>query len=269
MEIDADIGESVGRYVGLRKIGSVRVITLARPERTNALVPELLDGVRECIVRINADDDVRAVVLTAVGRHFSTGGDVAAFAARDGEGLAAYAREIVGSLNSMILDLMRLDVPVVCAARGAVTGGALGFILASDVVVLSPDAFLAPYYVDVGFSPDGGWTAILPQRVGRIRAAMIQYANEPVDPERAVEWGLATAVANDTEETALQLAQTYASKKAGAVARTKALLREEMSRVQARLDNELANFVEQIQTDEARAGMNDFLAGRGMRAGGK
>lgn len=267
MESYTDVGESVGPYVRMREIGNIRVITLARPERANALVQELIDGVRECVIRISEDEDARAVVLTALGPNFSTGGDVAAFAAHEGPDLAAYARDMVGSLNGMIIDLMRLPIPVVTAARGAITGGSLGFLLASDVVLLAPGAFVAPYYVDVGFSPDGGWTAILPQRIGRTRAAMVQFANESIDVQRALAWGLAADVADDVEETATEMAQHFASKKREAVVRTKLLLRDDLTQLEGRLDAELANFVEQIQTEEARVGMNDFLGRQGATRG--
>lgn len=262
MESNAEDGENVGPYVRMTEVGNVRVVTLARPERTNALVPELIDGVRECVIRISEDEDARAVVLTALGRHFSTGGDVAAFAEHDGDELVTYARAIVGSLNGMIVDLMRLRLPVVAAARGAITGGSLGLLLASDVVLLAPDAFVAPYYVDVGFSPDGGWTAILPHRIGRTRAAAIQFGNQTLDARRAVDWGLALDVAADVEQAAIEMAQNYASKKVGAVARTKVLLRDDLTELEGRLGDELVNFVEQIQTHEARVGMDDFLSPR-------
>src|SRR5690625_1102984 len=252
--------ESAGPYVRLGRRGQIRVITLARPERHNALVPELIDGVRAGLAHAATDPEAKAVVITARGRTFSTGGDVAAFAAYDGAELVSYARRIVHSLNQMILALVQLDIPVVTAVRGAVTGGSLGFLLASDAVILAADAVIAPYYVDVGFSADGGWTALLPQRIGHARAGALQYANDRLDAQRAVDWGLALAIAEgDVDQAALDLAERYAAKKPGAMRRTKALLSEDPERLADRLEAELESFVDQIQTDEAKAGMHQFL----------
>src|SRR5690625_1078219 len=149
MDFDAAMeGGSVGPFVRLASKGDVRILTLARPERHNALVPELIDGLLSAIATVAADKDARVMVLTARGPNFSTGGDLAAFSARSGADLTAYARRIVRSLNEALMGLVQLDVPVVAAARGAVTGGSLGFLLASDVVLLAPDAAIRPYYVD-------------------------------------------------------------------------------------------------------------------------
>ncbi|MGH8826494.1 MAG: enoyl-CoA hydratase/isomerase family protein [Jiangellaceae bacterium] len=260
MAVDSVV--DTGALVYAHDDGPVRVITLHRPERHNALVPELVDGVRAAIRTAAAAPAVRAVVLTAEGPNFSTGGDVAEFAARSGPQLARYAREIVGGLNAMMLDLIGLDVPVVAAVHGAVTGGSLGFVLASDVVVASSDATFAPYYVDVGFSPDGGWTALLPDRIGPVRAMSVQLGNRILDARTAQDWGLVAELvtSGDVRDAAIGRAQLFAAKKPAAIRRTKRLLWGDLSVIAARLDAELESFIEQVVTDEATAGMAAFLA---------
>lgn len=253
--------------------GPIRVVTLARPERHNALVPDIIDGVRAAIRTVSADADVRGVVLTAMGRNFSTGGDVAAFAARSGTERIEYARQIVGGLNAMLLDLIKLDVPVIAAISGMVTGGSIGFALASDVVLLDPNATFAPYYVDVGFSPDGGWTALLPQRIGWTRAMSVQLSNSVIDARTAVAWGLATeVVSGDVVDVALARAHDLAEKKPASVRRTKRLLWGDVAAIATRLEAELESFVDEIGTDEVTAGMAAFLermhSGSGVRDGG-
>jgi 2-(1,2-epoxy-1,2-dihydrophenyl)acetyl-CoA isomerase len=239
--------------------GPVRVLTLNRPARHNALVPELVEAVRHEVARVAADKGVRAIVLAGAGRSFSTGGDVAAFAARTGEALEGYARRLVGGLHDLVLDLLRLEVPVVAAVHGPVTGGSLGLVLASDLVVVSPGAWFAPYHVEVGYSPDGGWTALLPHRVGSARARAWQLLNERVDAETAVSTGLATHLALDARSKAIQLAARVAALPPGAVARTRALLRPDLEQLRSALDAERDSFVEQICTDEAARGMAQFL----------
>lgn len=239
--------------------GPVAEVVLDRPERHNALVPELLDDLRSAVAGVASVEAVRALVIAAEGRSFSTGGDVAGFAGYEGEELAAYARRIVGALHDTILDLFALEIPVVAAVHGPVTGGSLGLVLAADVVVAGPSASFAPWYVRVGFSPDGGWTALLPRRVGHGRAASWQLLNSSVDADMALASGLVDVVDEDPRGRALELARRLAGMQAGAVARTKRLLRPDLEEVRAGLDAELESFVDQIQTAEARAGMAAFL----------
>lgn len=250
---------SGGAFVRALIDGPVAEVVLNRPERHNALVPELLDDLRSAIAEVAGDDSVRVLVIAAEGRSFSTGGDVAGFAQHEGEELALYARRIVAALHDAILDLLTLEIPVVAAVHGPVTGGSLGLVLASDVVVAGPEASFAPWYVRVGFSPDGGWTTLLPRRVGRGRAASWQLLNRTVDVESAVASGLVDAVDEDPRGRARELARELAGMQPGAVARTKGLLRPDLEEVRVGLDSELASFVEQIQTPEARAGMAAFL----------
>lgn len=267
---DSDVPQPDLR-VSLTRSGPVRVLTLERPERHNSLTPELLEAARAAVAEVAAevaasdhsdpsDFPVRALVLAGAGRSFSTGGDVAGFAARRGPELEAYARRTVGALNGLVLDLLGLDVPVIAAVHGPVTGGSLGLVLASDLVVVGPRAWFQPYYVEVGFSPDGGWTALLPGRVGMARALAWQLTNERIDASTALASGLASHGADDPMATALELADRVAGLRASAVRRTKRLLHGDLDVVAARLDAELESFVEQITTDEAATGMSAFLS---------
>lgn len=266
--MDRDNVVDAGTFVRVHERGPVRLVVLDRPERHNALIPDLVDGLRSAVRAAEADPAVRAVVLAAEGPNFSTGGDVSEFARRSGPDLAAYAREIVGGLHALILELLRLDVPVVTAVRGMVTGGSLGVVLASDLVLATPDATFAPYYVDVGFSPDGGWTALLPDRIGRSRAMSVQLRNHGIDARTALAWGLVSEVVGtgdvtgDVTAAAMAVAEEVAGKRAGSVGRTKQLMRGDLVAIGDRLRAELDAFVEQVVTPEAAAGMAEFLARR-------
>lgn len=256
----AGLGAHEGMLVAARDHGPVRVLTLNRPQHHNALVPELLADLRAQIALARAQDGVRALVLTGAGGSFSTGGDIAEFAARTGAELQRYAREIVGELNGVILDLLRCEVPVVTAVHGPLTGGSLGLILASDVTVVGPRAWFQPYYVSVGFSPDGGWTALLPDRVGPARALTWQLLNHRINADEALASGLATHYASDPVTGAVDLATQIAGHHPGALRATAALCAPDLAGVARRLEAELESFLAQIGTDEARRGMTAFLA---------
>ena len=240
--------------------GSVAVLSLNRPERHNSLVPELLEQLIEALAAAAADPDVGAVVLAAEGPSFSTGGDVRAFY-DEGDDVAGYAAHIVGLLNDAMLAMIDSPKPVVVAVHGLVTGGSMGLVLAGDVVLVADEASFTPWYSVVGFSPDGGWTAILPRLIGQVRAADIVMRNRTITASQAVAWGLAAAVVPGIgiRHEAIALAAEIAEKVPGSVRNTKARLWAERDAIAAGLEDERSRFVQQIVTDEARRGMARFL----------
>jgi 2-(1,2-epoxy-1,2-dihydrophenyl)acetyl-CoA isomerase len=243
--------------------GTTAVVTLNRPERHNSLVPALLQTMLDILADVAANESVRAMVLRANGRSFSTGGDALGFM-QHADNMEPYAREIVGLLNQVILALIDLPVPVITAVHGLVTGGSLGFILGSDIVLLAPEASFTPFYSDVGPSPDGGWAVLLPLLIGPRRAAEILYLNETIDAETAVTWGLANRVvaADQIQAEALAVAEAIAAKKQGSIHHTRRLLHLNRGEVAARLDAELVHFVQQMVTAEAIDGFREFVQTR-------
>jgi 2-(1,2-epoxy-1,2-dihydrophenyl)acetyl-CoA isomerase len=238
--------------------GAVATITLNRPERHNSLVPDLLRQLGEAITDCESDPRTRVLVLRAAGRSFSTGGDLRGFRERAGD-LAEYADELVGLLNDVIVRLVDCRLPVITVVDGQVTGGSLGLVLAADIVLVTDRASFTPYYVEAGFSPDGGWTAMLPAIIGRTRASSVQLLNQTITTEQALEWGLATAYADSTglEQAVAELCEQVLGKKAGSVLRTRRLLRPRD--LESRLELEREQFVEQIVTDEATTGIRSWL----------
>lgn len=242
--------------------GPVATLTLNRPQRHNALTPEFLAEMLGTLEEVAGRGDVRALVVAANGRSFSTGGDARGFV-EHADNMAAYARQIVGLLNEVMLALIDLPMPVITAVHGIVTGGSLGLVLASDLVLLAPEASFTPFYSDVGPSPDGGWAVLLPLLVGRPRAAQVLYLNETIDAETAVAWGIANRIvpADAIRAEAQALAQRIAAKKWGSIRHTRRLLHLDRDDIADRLDAELDHFVQQMVTAEAIDGFRDFLAG--------
>jgi len=249
----------VNSYVDVVVSDAVATITIDRADRHNSLVPALLSELRSAVSTAASDSTVRVLVLQTAGSSFSTGGDVTAFYEHRDD-ITAYAERTVGLLNEVILALLRTPQPVVTAVDGQVTGGSLGLVLASDIVILTDAATITPYYSVVGYSPDGGWTALLPGIIGRKRTMRVLSTNETITPEQAVQWGLASElVEDDASERAQSVAARIGSLKQGSIKRAKRLVRPDPEEVAAALDAEKQAFVEQIQTDEALEGMSAFL----------
>jgi 2-(1,2-epoxy-1,2-dihydrophenyl)acetyl-CoA isomerase len=247
----------MSKLVLCEQTNSITTLTLNRPERHNSLVPELL---REFIGALGEVGEARALVLQANGRSFSTGGDVRAFYDHR-DAIRPYASEIVGLLNQAIEALLRFPAPTIVAVNGVVTGGSIGLVLACDLAIVSERASFTPYYNVVGFSPDGGWTALLPEVIGSARAAESLLANATMTAQQAVEWGMANRVveADRVGEEAQRIAQQIGLMKIGSVRRSIQLLRARKLAALPKLQAELDQFVEQIGTDEALAGMREFL----------
>lgn len=241
--------------------GDIAIVTLNRPERHNSLIPELLSDLVVTVEELGRAPDVRAMVLQANGRSFSTGGDVRAFYDHK-PALETYSKQVVGLLNQAIISFITLPFPIVAAVHGIVTGGSIGLVLASDVVLVAPEATFTPFYATVGFSPDGGWTAMIPSLIGTRRAADVLLLDRPITATEAVNWGIANRVVSGDmiREMARTTAAAVARQVPGSVRRSKMLLWGNPDTLAARLEEERRNFIQQILTPEAQEGMAAFLS---------
>lgn len=231
--------------------------------RSNALEPGLLAALHTALDALSASG--AQVALLTGGRNFSTGGDVARFhdAALNGTA-TAYAEQVVPRLQDCVSRMVAMPVLFATAARGAITGGSAGLLFACDLAVLAPDAFVQPYYAKVGFAPDGGWTALLPERVGTAVAQQWLTLDSRHGADDLHRMGLATAIDAAPEARAQQLLNTL---NVDAAVTTKRLFWDATRRaaLHNRLAAETAAFRERIELETTRAGMARFL-GRDQEA---
>jgi len=244
--------------VTLRRQGKIAIVSLNRPTRHNALIPELLSR----LLQVLEHDDCQSaavVLLRAQGRSFSTGGDLSGFQ-NHRDSIGVYASQLVGQLNQVILAIYTHPAPVVCAVQGQVTGGSLGLLLAADHVIMRRGETITPYYSVVGFSPDGGWTAILPDVIGRQKAMHWLASNASNDADTCLALGLVhRVVETDCDTAALSWAKTVADNKTGSIASTRKLLNSDIGHLSQRLEAERKSFVSQVQTQQALDGIDLFL----------
>lgn len=250
------------RLVRLACADGIATLTLNRAARHNALVPDLLD---DLLTGLDAalSAGPRVLVLAAAGRSFSTGGDVAAFAALPRGARRRYAADLVGALNAAILALAAFPAPVIARVQGPITGGAVGLMLAGDIVLMARSAFVQSYHVAVGFAPDGGWTHLVPQRIGLTRASAAILGNERIDAQTAVTIGLASECVPDEEldDAVARWCGILAGMSSPALAAARRRLRD-VEALAAALELERAAFLDLIETEAAEAGMARFLGGR-------
>lgn len=167
------------------------VLTLARPEKKNALSTEMVTALVDAVRRANEDPSVRAIVLGADGDVFAAGGDLdeiaAALASPDGAG------EII-AMGTRIRVLEEVDLPVLMAVSGDVYGGGCELTLLGDVVVLEEHARLSFRHARMGLAPAWGGTTRLVERVGPTVASRMLFTAERIDAATAARTGLVTEV---------------------------------------------------------------------------
>lgn len=173
----------------------IATITLNRPESLNALLPEMSDQLVALVAKADADDTVRAIVLTGAGKAFSAGADLKLMGRADRLGRSALVgrqRTLHGA--AVVEQLLRREKPMLAAVNGVVAGMACSFVLACDFALASDTARFVFSFVKVGFIPDSGCTFLLPRRVGLANAQRLCLTAEPVGAADALRLGLVTEV---------------------------------------------------------------------------
>jgi 2-(1,2-epoxy-1,2-dihydrophenyl)acetyl-CoA isomerase len=168
-------------------------VTLNRPERLNAFTDTMLEELPSAAARIDADNSVRAVVLTGAGRAFSAGADIARLAERAASRPALRPPSPAGIEGEL---LSQLGIPVVAAVNGAAAGLGMGLALAADFRIASPKAFFVEAHVARGLTPSVAcW--YLARMVGLTRAMEIVLLGDRVSAQDALQWGIVNKVVEE------------------------------------------------------------------------
>lgn len=241
--------------------GRVARIRLADGERGNPLDQSTVDELRLAVRRARSDD-AHVVVLSAEGRAFSFGGDVAAFAAA--EDVGALVDDLAETLHRAVSDLHRLDAVVVAVVQGVAAGAGLALAAAADLVLAGTSARFTLAYTKLGFSPDGG-SSLLTASLGLHRVLHLALLNPVVTAEEAHRLGLVAQVHPDGElEAAAEevVRQLAAGSRAAQVA-TKRLLRETaIPAAEAALRRESVSIRDRAAGPDGREGVAAFLGKR-------
>lgn len=230
--------------------GSVRVVTLNRPERRNATSRELMEGIHAALP-MPGDPAVRAVVLTGRGPAFSAGGDLKA----PPLGIEPGSRRMREVFHPTIMRLASLPCPVIAAVNGPAMGAGLSLALVADLRVAAEHAFFAAGFVDVGLASDTGTSFFLPRLVGHGRAFEILTTGRRVGAQEALRIGLVNAVipAGELLPRALEMATLLSQKPGIAVPVVKELLNGAGSRTLAEQLEAEAQAYDRVATDPRRA----------------
>ncbi len=187
----------------------IACIAIKRPDKRNAIDPEVRRGLIDALTDALADDKVHAVVLGSIGGHFCAGGDIDSMAELD----VAAARARMKDGHRLVRLLAEAEKPVVAGVEGFAVGAGAGLALLADTIVLAETGTIGFPFFRVGLTPDYGILYTLPRRVGAARARRILFHAGMFRGSEAMDAGLADEVVPDgkAEERALALAQSLAA----------------------------------------------------------
>ena len=250
--------------------GGIRLLTLDRPERLNAMDHQLVADLHARLDEVAADHDLRCVVLTGAGRGFCAGLDLKDSAAVPGTGDLGRPQAGMATqqhIASLVPHLRSLPVPVIAAVNGPAAGGGLAIALASDVRVCSRSARFNVAFVRIGLSGcDIGVSWLLPRLIGASRAFELLLTGRLVDADEADRLGLVSRVVDDgaVVDAAMEIAGQVVANSPFGVWMTKEVMwsQLEVSSLQAGIDLENRTQILSSFTEDMREAMGAFLEKR-------
>jgi 2-(1,2-epoxy-1,2-dihydrophenyl)acetyl-CoA isomerase len=221
-------------------VNDVRVLTLNRPERLNALDSSIQDGLAAAFADIEADPHVRAVVLTGAGRGFCAGADLLSNINPEG-GPRDLGASIDAHYNPLVRRMRALPKPIICAVNGVAAGAGANLALAGDIIIAAQSANFTQAFIRIGLMPDAGGTFFLPRSVGDAQARALAMLGETISAEQALACGMIAKLFPDAGfmEAIMAVAHSLAAKPPHALAAIKAALNAASSQnLDAQLDLE-------------------------------
>ena len=196
---------------------SILYVSIDRPEKRNALTPDMIDAISEAVSGADDHPDVRAVVVHAEGPIFSAGVDLAMIGEMAGGAVgknpARMLRRLAERLQTALNRLEATEVPVIGALHGQVLGLGLELALAFDLRVASEDCLMSIPETRIGLVADVGGTTRLARTVGPSRAKDLLMTARSIGADEALGWGLVNRVVPSVNllPTAVALAQQIAA----------------------------------------------------------
>lgn len=242
----------------------VATITLNRPANMNAMSPQMGAELHAAALQIDANQDVRAVVLTGAGKVFCAGGDLGEFAAA-GDGARTLIMKMTGDLHLALSRLARNAAPVIAAVNGTAAGAGFSLLMAADLAIAAESAVMTMAYTNAGLSPDGSSTYYMPRKIGDRRARELMLTNRVLSAAEALDWGVVNRVVADDQvlDEAQQLAAKLAQGPTQAYGQVKALLDGSFNQsLESQMELEARGIAAMISGPDGQEGLHAFLEKR-------
>jgi 2-(1,2-epoxy-1,2-dihydrophenyl)acetyl-CoA isomerase len=246
---------------------AIATLTLDRPDAFNAMSPELIGELTVAMAWLADQGEFRAMIITGAGKAFCAGGDVTWFRKGiedESVDISADVRRGAEALHTAIIDLRRIEQPVIAAVNGPAAGAGFSLALACDFRISTESAFFAPAYGRIGASPDGGMTYFLPRVVGPSKALELLLDDPNLPAPDALELGLVSEVvaADDLMTRARERAAKLGALAPHYVKMAKRLVGVSIENsLPEHLQLERHGIADGLGTEDARIGVTAFFSG--------
>lgn len=256
----------MSEHVRVERDGGVLAITLARPERRNALTVAMYSALADAVEGAATDPDARLITIRGEGRDFTAGNDLADF-------MTALPRDMGDEIPvwRLLRALAANEIPIVAAVHGNCVGIGTTMLLHCDLVVAADGARFKMPFVELGLVPEAASSLLFPALAGRRRSARYLLLGESFGPDEALEIGLAShrAADGELEQQLAELVAALLAQPREALRLTQRLLRTgQRDSVTERMKLENAHFAERLTSDEVKQAIADFFAARAAKAAG-
>lgn len=239
--------------------GGVCEIRLNRPDKLNAITPEMWVELNAAVDAAEADPSVRVLLFSGAGKAFCAGADLNAFSADSmSAGVPSGLDNPGGRFTARLPQIKQV---MVAAVQGHAVGFGTTLLLQCDYVLAAPSARFSLPFVPRGFVPEAGSSLSLAQRVGPLRAAQMMLGAEPIDAATAQDWALVTRVVDEAQllAEARAVAQRIAAMPPSALRRTRELLRHPSADIATQIERESVAFTEQLRSAEVKEAIAAFI----------
>lgn len=227
-------------------------IQFTRPQKKNALTPDMYHAARVAIEEANSDTTIHVIYITGSEDSFSAGNDLNTFLTDPTSHAAA----------RFIMAIAQAETPIVACVNGLAVGVGVTMLLHCDLVYAVDSATFNFAFIDLGVVPEAGSSYLLPQMLGQRRAAELLMLGERFDAQTAKDVGIVNQVlsAAELDAFAWSKAQQLAAKPPQALRETKMLLkRGNAQAVEETINHELEIFADRLQSEEAQKVMQAFI----------
>ena len=242
--------------VRIQRSGDVLAISLARPDRRNAITVAMYSALAEAIESVQGDTSVRLVTVRGEGQDFTAGNDLHDFLSalpRDSDDIPVWR---------LLRALARNEVPLIAAVQGNAVGIGTTMLLHCDLVIAEESARFSLPFVDLGLVPEAASSLLLPRLAGRRLAARYLLLGEPFGARDALEFGLVSHVVADgtADEALADVTRRLLSKPREALSLTQKLLRQgSTEEILERMKLEGDLFSERLQSAEVAEAIAAFF----------
>ncbi|MGD9809686.1 MAG: enoyl-CoA hydratase/isomerase family protein [Deferribacterales bacterium] len=182
--------------VYINKVGDVGYVMLNKPERRNAIDPDMMDVMTECFNTLESDPEVRVVVLSGEGDHFCSGGDLKA--APGGHTIES-SHHALRKYGKTVQTIQGMEKPVIASVKGYAVGGGMSLALACDIIFAGESTKFSCNFLKVGIVPEMGAMMFMPQLIGMQRSKELWYTGRIVSGEEALHMGFVNRVVADAD----------------------------------------------------------------------